>query len=927
MSYMKINKNLITILCTLILVKTLLSLFILSPTIFSDEYVYFKLARSFYNNLTFTVHNIPIIVFPLYIIIISIANIFQDTILAYIITKIINALISSLIIIPAFLLAKEFFNEKKSLLIALAISLFPANFALSPYIMNENLFYPLFLTSFYFLFKTINNNSLKNNIMFGIFTSLAFLTKITGILLIFNFLLFTVFKKNYRSSKNLIPFIIFAVTLLAWIFFVTDLKLDNLTLENITAGNSRVITNYDPIGLFKSILLLFMWIMNYLFYILLSLFFILPLAPLIAFKDIKKNFKEKYLFSLSILFLAELILVLTFKNIRPVTDIFQKSTLFISWFTGSIMGRYIDTVIPLLILAGFIGLNHLSKKLNLKKYFIIAFIILILGSQALISSLLPIRNASLSWLGALNYVFSSIFNKYTVFFIGLLISIIILVASYHVLKKVDLNRILYIYIILFALVSLISLSITFYNSFVLTKNPYFEFSKEISNLIEKDNTLLIDEKYCLSRDIRESLCTKEIFSPLHSSLIGLWINSDIVVGNLNSYLDADYIVTHDKLDHNLLKKRGNLYLYKIEKPLLTRQPYLQNVTDNSIIISFKTALPTNTSVYYSTNKKDYVEVNSSEMTTHHFITLKNLDEGTKYFYKLDIDNYEISNKNYYFSTNNLEDEEINFVVFGDIGTEEGKQNYTALAISNLKNKPDLILITGDVIYPDGSSQYYDNHLFNYFKNIFMNTPVYPALGNHDWYTDPKSNFEKEWFLPGNEHYYSFDYGNAHFIILDGQEGMLYDTENQMKWLKKDLEINKNKKWKFVIVHHTGLTCTYKETNEGITNLYPILEKYDVDILFTGHAHTYERLYPLKDSNPINTEMEPDYINPSFITITTGAAGQLRENWQPKSPCNISAKLHNSRHFVQIKINDKKLEGTAIDSITGKVFDRFSSSKT
>lgn len=931
---MKIDKPLLIVFCMLVIVKAVLSLFVLSPTIFSDEYVHLKLARSFHHDFTFTVHGIHIIAFPLYIIIISLANIFQDATIIYLITKIINTILSSLIIFPAFYLSKEFFDDKKSLLISSVVSVFPANFALSPYIMTENLLYPLFLTSFYFLYKLINNNSLKNNILFGIFTALTCLTKITGILLAFNFLfipLKNLFKKDYKNLlRNVVPILMFIITLLLWLILVTDLKLDKFSIESITAGNSRIITNYEPIGLIKSISLFLISTMNYLFYLLLSLLIILPLAPFITLKDIKNNKKERYLFNLSMLFLAELIIVLSFKNVRPVTEVFQKGTLFIPWLTGSIMGRYIDTVSPLLITLGFIGLKHLNKRLNLKKYFKIAFTILILGSQALITStFLPVRNASLSWLGAFHFILQkALKDDFAIFFLELILVLIILYISYLFIKKFNLNKIIKAYTVLFAIVSILSLSITSYASFEISKNKYYQFSKEISSLIQKDDTLLIDERHCVMRDIRHTLCTMEIFSKLHSSLIGLWVNGNILTGNLDIHRNADYLVTHEKLNHKLIKEFEGIYLYKLDEPILTREPYIQNTTDTSTTISFKTKNSSKDSVYYSTDQRVYLMTKDNDITDHHFITLKNLKKGTEYYYKILIDNSEIKDEDYFFHTDDPEDSKISFIVFGDIGAEDGIQRYTADAISNLKEKPDLILISGDIVYPDGLSRDYDNNLFRYFKKIFPNTPVFPALGNHDWNSDPKLNFEKEWFLPSNEHYYSFDYGNSHFIVLDSYDGKnLFDEKNQIEWLINDLRSNKNKKWKFVIMHHNGLTCTYKEAYESLTKLYPILEEYKIDIVFTGNAHTYERLYPLKNNNPINKEQDPEYINPdSFITVTTGAGGRLKLNWKPKYPCLISAKLHNTMHFTKVNIKDNVLELQAIDSETSEVFDKFKITK-
>ena len=68
--------------------------------------------------------------------------------------KIINTTISSLTLISAYLIAKEFFNKKESILLAISIGLFPNIFSFSPYMMSENLFYPLFLFTIYLILKS-----------------------------------------------------------------------------------------------------------------------------------------------------------------------------------------------------------------------------------------------------------------------------------------------------------------------------------------------------------------------------------------------------------------------------------------------------------------------------------------------------------------------------------------------------------------------------------------------------------------------------------------------------------------------------------------------------------------------------------------------------------------------------------------------------
>ncbi len=363
-------------------------------------------------------------------------------------------------------------------------------------------------------------------------------------------------------------------------------------------------------------------------------------------------------------------------------------------------------------------------------------------------------------------------------------------------------------------------------------------------------------------------------------------------------------------------------------PLLTREPYLQSITNNSVIITFNTPSPVTATVTYHSSPFDSAFRIDHQATKHHAILLDHLQPGTTYIYTITIGNIALHQKSYYFTTDNPSQSSVHFAVVGDIGAEHGFQKKIINTILTLPQQPAFLLIAGDVVYPHGLSQYYDINLFNYLKDLAPHTPIFPALGNHDWNSDPKTNFEQEWELPNNEHYYSFDYGNAHFTILDSLDSgnVLFDEENQTRWLIHDLATHQNKQWRFVMAHYPGITCTYKPNSTAIIKLYPIFEQYHVDIYFTGHAHTYERLYPIQAQIP-NSTLDPNYINPlSFITITTGAAGRLEKNWQPNPSCFFAAKLQNTAHFVDVKILTNTLFLTAYNQ-SGAAFDHITVLKT
>ena len=105
-------KFLIILYFVLVIIKILIASSTPMSTAFSDDYQYLKMARSFFFDQNFNIHVIDFNYFPpLYPILISITHFFNDSLNIYFFIKVINALLSSLIIIPVYFLAKEFLSE------------------------------------------------------------------------------------------------------------------------------------------------------------------------------------------------------------------------------------------------------------------------------------------------------------------------------------------------------------------------------------------------------------------------------------------------------------------------------------------------------------------------------------------------------------------------------------------------------------------------------------------------------------------------------------------------------------------------------------------------------------------------------------------------------------------------------------------------
>src|SRR3989344_6574796 len=199
----RIDKTLLYGILGIIFLKVLLVSIIPAPSAFSDSYIYSKMAESFFNSGEFSIHGVFTSLFPpLYPIILSISYIFKDMEKVFLLMKIINVIISTLIFIPAYLLAREFFDKKKSVIFALLISIIPSSFAFSGYLMAENLLYPLFLTAFYCIYKSFNYEGYKFDILAGIFIGLSFLTKVTAVVLLILTFLYLIYKISIKQVKK-----------------------------------------------------------------------------------------------------------------------------------------------------------------------------------------------------------------------------------------------------------------------------------------------------------------------------------------------------------------------------------------------------------------------------------------------------------------------------------------------------------------------------------------------------------------------------------------------------------------------------------------------------------------------------------------------------------------------------------------------------
>lgn len=197
-------------------------------------------------------------------------------------------------------------------------------------------------------------------------------------------------------------------------------------------------------------------------------------------------------------------------------------------------------------------------------------------------------------------------------------------------------------------------------------------------------------------------------------------------------------------------------------------------------------------------------------------------------------------------------------LLGDVGTGYPEQ----LAVRNAflawsaADPPLFAMLLGDNAYSSGLDSEYADNFFAPYASVWRGLPFWPARGNHDSsaevyqrvMTAPEAA-EAGGLASGTESWYSFDCGDAHFVVLDTAYSSVQAAGQMASWLQADLAAT-DKLWKIAAFHHPPYTRGSHDSDDPFDSdgimvdvreqLVPILEAGGVDLVFSGHSHSYER---------------------------------------------------------------------------------------
>lgn len=408
--------------------------------------------------------------------------------------------------------------------------------------------------------------------------------------------------------------------------------------------------------------------------------------------------------------------------------------------------------------------------------------------------------------------------------------------------------------------------------------------------------------------------------------------------------------------------------------LIERGPYLQSLAPNSIKIVWRTNDVTDATVEIamSPNSAPIMVKSNSNEDDDHIVLIDGLLPKTTYYYRLKAyDTYLTDwDERYHFTTSPAGDDELDFWVIGDFGSGNQKQIDVREAFERTvePDYPDFWLWLGDNAYNDGTDREYQDKVFTPpygYDSLLTFMPFYAVPGNHDYKSVNAFDAPSQQYGPyfkvvevpkngeaggtpsGTELYYSFDYGNAHFVALNSEAFALtfFRNTDMSKWLKQDLAAS-DKLWKILFWHQPPYSKGSHDNDDFYEifmkamreNYNPILERLGADMVLCGHSHVYERSHLINghygktpsfkehmfidNEEPYEKYLDGDSANLGTMYVVVGNSGKSEDEAPGGHPIFAATDYGNDAiGSLLVNIEGNKLTGKYIRG-DGTIADEF-----
>ncbi|MHA1681104.1 MAG: metallophosphoesterase [Promethearchaeota archaeon] len=360
----------------------------------------------------------------------------------------------------------------------------------------------------------------------------------------------------------------------------------------------------------------------------------------------------------------------------------------------------------------------------------------------------------------------------------------------------------------------------------------------------------------------------------------------------------------------------NIYYNSIRGPYLSwsNSTGIFNLSSTSISISWRSNLNESGKVEYGIAPGQLTSVKEDGTPSiQHSFFLSGLQPNTTYYYR--VGNGRLHSPTFYFTTLEEDPESIRFCVYGDTRPPDSRNREVIQAMS--KRNPQFWLHVGDIVGSGGELSQWKTYLAE-MRGLGERSAFMPVIGNHEYYGESSGepeNFFEIFALPGDESTFAFEVGDVLFIAINTRESGIWEDGHSVDpvewaWVNDTLSQHYDDyKWIVLYTHYPPYSSN--GVRSQVTNdILPLAENYDVDIVFTGHVHNYER-FDVPNS-VVNTSNIPYFV--------TGGGGAPLTDLRD-TPTTFSEAYESQYQYMYCEANSTHIYTECVD-IDGNVLDNW-----
>ena len=295
-----------------------------------------------------------------------------------------------------------------------------------------------------------------------------------------------------------------------------------------------------------------------------------------------------------------------------------------------------------------------------------------------------------------------------------------------------------------------------------------------------------------------------------------------------------------------------------------------------------------------------------------------LQPGTDYSYSVAVNGQDLVSDMGRLQFRTAPGHKFSFLAFGDSGADSPQQQ-TLVQLMAAEQGVSMVVHLGDMAYPDGTFEQLQDAYFGVNFPLMQRLPFFSTPGNHEYNTNSAAPYlagvaAPESGVPAADlgRYYSFNWGNAHFVSVDSNLLATARSAAMLAWLDADLAAT-DRYWRIVFLHHTPYPTGY-HLNDPICAavqkfVNPIVERHGVQLLLAGHEHGYERTYPLAGGQLANAS------SPSTTYVVSGGGGGALETVGSFAQTAISVQAF---HYLRVDVSGTALTLSAIGLDGGEI---------